>query len=248
MNYNKHLKEFFDKAANDKTLNATHVSLYITLLQLWGDNQFKNPIRISESKVMQNSKINSKIVYYKSLKKLNCNGYIKYLASCNPSQKSYVFFFNTIPHVLPVLKNNIMASSTVQKNHNLKGINFIATKQHNNKFKIGVLSQKVINNRNANNNIKSITVHEKIRTNKMEESKNNNQIPEFVNVLVHFIENEYAVSEAQKFYNYYVCKGWIIEEKATKGDWKIAANNWMIKTALLNSKLKNKGEPPITND
>jgi hypothetical protein len=53
MNYIKHLTGFFEKVAIDKTLNPTHVSLYVALFQFWNCNRFKNPISISRDEVMR---------------------------------------------------------------------------------------------------------------------------------------------------------------------------------------------------
>lgn len=69
MNYIKHLTGFFDKVAQDRTLNPTHISLYIALFQFWNCNRFKNPISISRDEVMRISKISSKATYHKCLKK-----------------------------------------------------------------------------------------------------------------------------------------------------------------------------------
>jgi hypothetical protein len=68
MNYIKHLTGFFDKVANDKLLNPTHISLYISLFQFWNYNRFKNPISISRDEVMRISKISSKATYTNALR------------------------------------------------------------------------------------------------------------------------------------------------------------------------------------
>ena len=41
MNYIKHLTGFFEKVATDKTLNPTHVSLYMSLFQFWKRRWFR---------------------------------------------------------------------------------------------------------------------------------------------------------------------------------------------------------------
>ena len=94
MNYIKHLTGFFDKVANDRMLNPTHVSLYMSLFQFWNYNRFKNPISISRDEIMRISKISSKATYHKCLKALHTQGYIKYEPSYNPFKGSHVFLFN----------------------------------------------------------------------------------------------------------------------------------------------------------
>jgi len=106
MNYIKHLTGFFEKVATDKTLNPTHVSLYIALFQFWNCNRFKNPISISRDEVMRISKISSKATYHKCLKNLHSLGYINYEPSYNPFKGSHVFLFNFSEDLKPAPKSD----------------------------------------------------------------------------------------------------------------------------------------------
>ena len=110
MNYIKHLTGFFDKVANDKLLNPTHVSLYISLFQFWNYSRFKNPISISRDEVMRISKISSKATYHKCLKALHSLGYIKYEPSYNPFKGSHVYLFNFSDDLKPLSKIEKAAS------------------------------------------------------------------------------------------------------------------------------------------
>ena len=101
MNYIKHLTGFFERVTQDKTLNPTHVSLYIALFQFWNCNRFKNPISISRDEVMRISKISSKATYHKCLKHLHALGYIKYEPSYNPFRGSHVIMFNFAADLKP---------------------------------------------------------------------------------------------------------------------------------------------------
>nr|WP_298655841.1 transcriptional regulator [uncultured Flavobacterium sp.] len=128
MNYIKHLTGFFEKVALDRTLNPTHVSLYIALFQFWNCNRFKNPISISRDEVMRISKISSKATYHKCLKNLHALGYIDYQPSYNPFRGSHVILFNfsedlkpfskserkpkNEPHIEPVAKQALNKSCT----------------------------------------------------------------------------------------------------------------------------------------
>ncbi len=105
MNYIKHLTGFFEKVANDRTLNPTHVSLYMAIFQFWNCNRFKNPISISRDEVMRISKISSKSTYHKCLKNLHYLGYIKYEPSYNPFKGSHVYLFNFSDDLKPFPKN-----------------------------------------------------------------------------------------------------------------------------------------------
>ena len=105
MNYIKHLTGFFEKVALDRTLNPTHISLYIALFQFWNCNRFKNPISISRDEVMRISKISSKATYHKCLKNLHSLGYINYQPSYNPFRGSHVILFNFSDDLKPVPKS-----------------------------------------------------------------------------------------------------------------------------------------------
>jgi hypothetical protein len=105
MNYIKHLTGFFEKVAIDKTLNPTHVSLYIALFQFWNCNRFKNPISINRDEVMRISKISSKATYHKCLKNLHSLGYINYEPSYNPFRGSHVILFNFSDDLKPFPKS-----------------------------------------------------------------------------------------------------------------------------------------------
>ena len=116
MNYIKHLTGFFEKVAIDKTLNPTHVSLYVALFQFWNCNRFKNPISISRDEVMRISKISSKATYHKCLKNLHSLGYINYEPSYNPFKGSHVYLFNFSDDLKPIPKNE---KTTMPKNEQL---------------------------------------------------------------------------------------------------------------------------------
>ncbi len=90
MNYIKHLTGFYEKVAQDNTLNPTHISLYLALFQFWNFNRFRNPVSISRDKVMRISKIHSKATYHKCPKNEDSSGYIDYQPSYNPFQGSQV--------------------------------------------------------------------------------------------------------------------------------------------------------------
>lgn len=84
MNYIKHLTGFFNSIAREKTLNPTHISLYITIFQCWNINRFKNPFTITRDEIMRGSKIASTATYHKCIKDLQRLGYLEYKPSYNP--------------------------------------------------------------------------------------------------------------------------------------------------------------------
>lgn len=94
MYFIKHLTGFYTKAAHDRLIRATHISLYMALFQFWNCNRFRNPVSISRDEVMRMSKISSKATYHKCMKVLHAHGYIKYEPSYNYYKGSQVSLFN----------------------------------------------------------------------------------------------------------------------------------------------------------
>ena len=97
MNYIKLLTGFFQKVSDDDRLNPTHISMYVSLFQLWNVNRFKNPISISRSLVMHVCKISSTATYHKCIKELHQFGYLTYSPSYNPYKGSLVLLFDFYP-------------------------------------------------------------------------------------------------------------------------------------------------------
>ena len=97
MNYIKLLTGFFQKVSEDDRLNPTHISMYVSLFQLWNANRFKNPISISRSLVMHVCKISSTATYHKCIKELHQFGYLTYTPSYNPYKGSLVLLFDFYP-------------------------------------------------------------------------------------------------------------------------------------------------------
>ena len=245
MNYIKHLTGFFEKVAIDKTLNPTHVSLYIALFQFWNCNRFKNPISINRDEVMRISKISSKATYHKCLKNLHSLGYINYEPSYNPFKGSHVILFNFSEDLKPLPK-----SERKPKNEPLielvseQALNKSCTSIETGTEQAVVPSINYINNTNILND-KNVSNLEKLTKNF--EEKNNSNLenenskeekssakkeeklqPSIEEVKTYFQENNFPEQEAQKFYNYFKSVGWLVGGKTPMVDWQAAAQNWMI--------------------
>ena len=104
MNYIKHLTAFYEKVAQDNTLNPSHISLYLALFQFWNFSRFRNPVSISRDEVMRISKIRSKATYHKCLKNLDSSGYIDYQPSYNPFVGSEVVMIDFAEELKPTGK------------------------------------------------------------------------------------------------------------------------------------------------
>jgi hypothetical protein len=245
MNYIKHLTGFFEKVTIDKTLNPTHVSLYIALFQFWNCNRFKNPISINRDEVMRISKISSKATYHKCLKNLHSLGYINYQPSYNPFKGSHVILFNFSEDLKPLPK-----SERKPKNEPLielvseQALNKSCTSSETGTEQVVVPSINYINNTNILNdknvsNLEKLTKNfEEINNSNLEnenskEEKSSAKKEEKLHPLIeevktYFQENNFPEQEAQKFYNYFKSVGWLVGGKTPMVDWQAAAQNWMI--------------------
>ena len=245
MNYIKHLTGFFEKVAIDKTLNPTHVSLYIALFQFWNCNRFKNPISINRDEVMRISKISSKATYHKCLKNLHSLGYINYEPSYNPFKGSHVILFNFSDDLKPALKSErkpkneplieLVSKQALNKSCTgigtgteqavVPSINYINNTNSLNEKNISNLEKQTKNFEEINN---SVLKNENSKEEKSFAKKEEKLEPEIEEVKTYFQENNFPVQEAQKFYNYFKSVGWLVGGKTPMVDWQAAAQNWMI--------------------
>ena len=90
------LTEFYKASADDPRIGATHISLYMALLQQWNINGGHNPVLICRSAIMKAAKINARHTYNKCMKFLHEYGYIIYEPSLNPSAASKAYLNNYI--------------------------------------------------------------------------------------------------------------------------------------------------------
>jgi hypothetical protein len=255
MNYIKHLTGFFNKINNEKNLNPTHISLYLTLFQCWNVNRFKNPTGISREEIMKSSKINSKATYHKCMRELQILGFIEYNPTFNPHSSSNVNMINFSDEVktmskseqLPIPKNEPVQNLTVSKNEQV-------IEQVNDQLYI-------YNNKTYKNNINNIErtpefeilddnlILENPEKNKRKEKSsakkekakavisNEVESPPLELTKEYFKFQEYSEFEAERFFNYYSSNGWLIGGKTKMKDWKAAARNWMMNANKFNVKM-----------
>jgi hypothetical protein len=68
-------------------------------------------------------------------------------------------------------------------------------------------------------------------------------LPSIEEVMNYFLELESTVIEAEKYFNYYSSKGWVVGNKSPMKDWKAAARNWKMNAGKFNSNSKPTGSP-----
>ena len=247
MNYIKHLSGFFDKVANDKILNPTHVSLYMSLFQFWNCNRFKNPISISRDEVMRISKISSKATYHKCLKNLHSLGYINYEPSYNPFKGSHVYLFNFSDELKPMLKKDRNSSSKSEPLFDLvteQVVNKSCTSSETGTEQALVPYINNTNIPNISNNLNVSNLDELAKnfqddneflkivgTEKKEKSSAKKEkviTPKIEEVKSYFLNQNFPELEANKFFNYFSSNGWLVGGKTPMVDWQAAAQNWIL--------------------
>ncbi|NHN27271.1 transcriptional regulator [Flavobacterium jejuense] len=260
MNYIKHLTGFFEKVAIDKTLNPTHVSLYIALFQFWNCNRFKNPISISRDEVMRISKISSKATYHKCLKNLHSLGYINYEPSYNPFKGSHVYLFNFSDDLKPIQKSerkpkieplfeqvdeqalnkSCTSDETSSEQALVPSINYINNTNNLNIENVSNLNEQAKKFEEINNfQLKNENLKEEKSSAKKEEKEfvvtsSIVEKPILEEVKSYFQENNFPELEAQKFFNYFSSNGWLVGGKTPMVDWQAAAQNWILNSINFN--------------
>lgn len=86
------LLNFLQKAQNDSRLNIRHLALISALIQLAYQQNERKIIRVSRSRLMALSHINTIPTYHKYFKQIQEMGYIKYTPSYHPDFRSTVEF------------------------------------------------------------------------------------------------------------------------------------------------------------
>jgi len=90
-----YLNGFCARAAGDRRLQPTHVSLYLALLREWGSQGFSNPFRIRRQDLMLVSRVSSRVTYHKRMLELQHFGYIRY-------EPTYNYYLGSRVQLLPV--------------------------------------------------------------------------------------------------------------------------------------------------
>lgn len=255
MNYIKHLSGFFEKVVLDYDFNPTHISLYIAIFQVWNQNRFVNPISISRDELMRISKISSKATYHKCIKDLVKNGYIIYTPSYNPYKSSMVEILELDFYTKPITRKEAKKLKNEQVDEPV--LNQHCTSNDTSTEQVYIYTNN-INNTNSLNDINSESKKiEKLNfqpdfkndfvipsaaegpKKKLREKKRYNPDdipPNFEDLQNYFIEKSSTIQEAEKFFNYYTSKGWLVGGKSKMKDWKASANNWIINTEKFNPK------------
>jgi len=234
MNYIRHLNAFFSFVRNDERLACSHVSLYLALFQYWNFNRFQNPFPVYRINLMQLSKIGSKNTYHKCVRHLHDAGYIIYHPPASKFQVVQISMRRLdLKEEEQVMYKQLDLFSTNNDTGSVPNLTVAGTENDT-----GTVSKMghSINNKHF---IKESKQLPQIIFKKNE--KLGKQINDLAGVpkLVHhpvaiaeveefFIQNNYPVEEAKKFFNHYKSIGWKIKGITPIEDWNAAAHKWMI--------------------
>jgi hypothetical protein len=81
---------YLDNICNDARLTVWHISLLLAIIRLAYRQNESRVIRVSRSKLMSMSHIETIPTYHKYFKQLQDFGYIKYIPSYHPGYRSIV--------------------------------------------------------------------------------------------------------------------------------------------------------------
>lgn len=84
------LSGFYEAIAEDPRIGATHISLYMALLQEWNLSGGATYLLIIRSEIMTKAKISARRTYNKGMNDLKDFGYITYTPAANSFTRSAV--------------------------------------------------------------------------------------------------------------------------------------------------------------
>lgn len=85
-----HLSIFFKVVCSDPRIGVSHISLYCAIFHLM-QLQKSDPIHFMSDELMKVAKIAGLATFYKCLKDLHEQGYIRYIPSYNHRRKSMIY-------------------------------------------------------------------------------------------------------------------------------------------------------------
>ena len=88
------LTGFYSAIAADTRIGASHISIYMALLQQWNITGGNNPVKIERALIMKAAKINSRQTYNKCINQLQEYGYIIYEPCSNQFEVSVIHLKN----------------------------------------------------------------------------------------------------------------------------------------------------------
>lgn len=250
MNYVRHLNAFFSFIRSDERLACSHVSLYLALFQYWNFNRFQNPFPVYRDNLMNLSKIGSKNTYHKCIKELHAAKYIYY----HPTASKF------LPVRISVIRLDIQEEPPARykqldlfgekntdpmcPNNGTDGVPLLTPTSTD--FDTGTVPNLGHNIKPNFKEDKTVSDTPTKNFNKNEKKQRQQTVqpgvpnlgPTGTTVEEFFVQNNYPVTEAQKFFLYNKGRGWMLRDKVPIKDWQALAHKWMLGIGKTNPKKK----------
>jgi hypothetical protein len=85
---------FYNAIAADNRIGASHISIYMALLQQWNVSGGNNPVKIERALIMKAAKVSARHTYNKCVNELHEYGYIVYEPGSNQFAVSLIHLKN----------------------------------------------------------------------------------------------------------------------------------------------------------
>src|SRR5690554_6225723 len=248
VNYILHIENALLKFRDDPRITPWHVSLYMSLFQLWNSTRFKDEINIRRDDLMQFSKIGSTNTYSKCLKQLSEWKYINYIPSKSrfKSSKVHMCRFDTTHGTTPDTTRGTTPDTTrgttpdTSCEHLVRPfLNNTKHIENNNKlYKTKEGEEKKSSthpsqNKNDESSFCKDELHSSKKSNKSDlnspTTKKRFSPPDLQEVKTFFHENKSCYQVAEMFFNHFESNGWKVAGKAPMKKWKAAARNWIMR-------------------
>ncbi|TXE13413.1 hypothetical protein [Algoriphagus aquimarinus] len=84
------MEHLVESILKEPDLQPTRVSVFLAIIQLWKEQERRNPFQISRSKIMKLSGVKSIVTYHKCISELTDRGFVLYRPSYHPKMGSEV--------------------------------------------------------------------------------------------------------------------------------------------------------------
>jgi len=231
MNYIKLLNAAFEKFYFDDRLNPTHISLYMALFQEWNSSRFADEMFVNRRDLMRAAKIGSKSTYHRCIVELNDWQYLSYFPSNNPYKGSKIkmAIIGTSDESQTGQYNPILEQLAEQ--YYPRGV---PLDEHHHPTNGQALHQ----HRPTNGQAVVSTTNNTKQENSIKQPKDCQAVIDF------FIERNFDLGEADKFYSHYAERDWRTGDDEPIRDWRSVAINWMDRTELFEPENKPKKKQP----
>ncbi|MUU78652.1 hypothetical protein [Winogradskyella endarachnes] len=225
MNYIKLLNAAFEKFYFDDRLNPTHISLYMALFQEWNSSRFSDEMFVNRRDLMRAAKIGSKSTYHRCIVELNDWQYLSYFPSNNPYKGSKIKMSIIVTSDEPLTRQYNPTLEQLAEQYYPRGVPLEGHHHPTNE-------QALVS---TTNNIK--------QENSIKQPKGRQAVIDF------FIEKNFDLGEAEKFYSHYNERDWRTGNGESIRDWRSVAINWMDRTEFFEAENRpNKKQPSQIKD